>query len=191
MLHKKLNQKGFSAVEGLLILIIILLVGFIGYYVWHTQKTTDKTIDTASNATKSSPAKSSSQQKFLSIKEWGVKLKLNTSNSDAYYTVVPGQDNEVYISSKALDTFGAQHAECSGVNRSVIMSRLKPGDDNVGSPWTDQELAQAGTKVRDYYYVINTGLPCSGDDTNTVNDLANQVQAIRVKLPNDKDVVAS
>lgn len=34
---KKFNQKGFSLVEGLLILFIVLVLGGIGYYVWSRQ----------------------------------------------------------------------------------------------------------------------------------------------------------
>jgi hypothetical protein len=35
------NQKGFSAVEGLLLVIALTLVGFVGYYVWSKNQDTD------------------------------------------------------------------------------------------------------------------------------------------------------
>jgi type II secretory pathway pseudopilin PulG len=47
----KLNQKGFSLVEGLLVIIALALVAFVGFYVWNAQKDTNKTLDTASKAT--------------------------------------------------------------------------------------------------------------------------------------------
>jgi hypothetical protein len=54
----KNNQKGFGAVEGLLILIIVLIVGFIGYYVYSTKQSSDKTLTTNSVKTTPNSAKS-------------------------------------------------------------------------------------------------------------------------------------
>jgi hypothetical protein len=44
---RKINQRGFGAIEGLLIIIALTLIVFVGYYVWHTQKGADKTLDEA------------------------------------------------------------------------------------------------------------------------------------------------
>ncbi len=43
-MHKKniKNQFGFSAVEGLLILVILGMLGFTGWYVWHVKQNTKK-----------------------------------------------------------------------------------------------------------------------------------------------------
>jgi Tfp pilus assembly protein PilE len=43
----KKQQAGFTFVETLLVLIFIAIIGFTGYYVWHSQKNTSKTLDTA------------------------------------------------------------------------------------------------------------------------------------------------
>jgi hypothetical protein len=51
----KNNQKGFGAVEGMLLVIIVLLVGFIGYYVYHTS---NKANSSYNNAASSSSAAS-------------------------------------------------------------------------------------------------------------------------------------
>lgn len=51
----KRGQKGFSTVEGLLVLIIILLIGFIGYYVYHTSKNANATYNSAAQTSASSP----------------------------------------------------------------------------------------------------------------------------------------
>jgi type II secretory pathway pseudopilin PulG len=43
------NQKGFTAVEALLIMIIVAMLGGVGWYVWHSQRTANKNLDDASN----------------------------------------------------------------------------------------------------------------------------------------------
>ncbi len=48
---RKLNQKGFGLIEGLLILIVILLVGFIGYYVYNAQQTSNEDQEIAAKST--------------------------------------------------------------------------------------------------------------------------------------------
>jgi hypothetical protein len=45
----KRGQKGFGAVEGLLILILISILGFTGYYVYHTRNNANSTYDNSSN----------------------------------------------------------------------------------------------------------------------------------------------
>lgn len=50
----KKNQKGFSAVEGILILVIIGVLGFVGWYVRDSKKEVDKTSQ-ASSATSTKP----------------------------------------------------------------------------------------------------------------------------------------
>lgn len=48
------RQNGFSAIEGLLILVIVGILGFTGWYVWRSKNTTDKTLNAASNTSQSS-----------------------------------------------------------------------------------------------------------------------------------------
>lgn len=57
-IHK--DQRGFSVVEGFLVLVIIGLVAFIGWYVWHSKNATDKTLSSANKSSSSAVAKSTS-----------------------------------------------------------------------------------------------------------------------------------
>jgi hypothetical protein len=57
----KNNQKGFSAIEGLLILIIICLIGFSGWYVWNSKQTSDVPNN---NVTKTVSAKQSTPDPY-------------------------------------------------------------------------------------------------------------------------------
>lgn len=56
-MHKlRTQQKGFTLVEGLLIVLIVALLAFAGYYVWHNQKKKkdDKAASTTSQTTNTS-----------------------------------------------------------------------------------------------------------------------------------------
>ena len=52
---KKLSQKGFAVLEGLLILAIIGTIGGVGWFVYSSQKNTNKSLDNISEL----PAESS------------------------------------------------------------------------------------------------------------------------------------
>jgi hypothetical protein len=75
----KNNQKGFGAVEGLLLLIVVLFVGFIGYYVYNTQKKTTDTQNAAASASssdvKSSLSSYSGWQSYTSAYEPSLSFK--------------------------------------------------------------------------------------------------------------------
>jgi hypothetical protein len=92
---KKLNgQKGFTAVAGLLLLVIVGIIGGTGWYVWRAQqsvsessKNTDYTVTTGvAKASESTKPATQSTTSYLVIKEWGVKLPLYNDDSNAYYT---------------------------------------------------------------------------------------------------------
>jgi flagellar basal body-associated protein FliL len=44
---QKLSQKGFSAVEGLLVLIVVLAIAGVGYFVFHAQQKSSDTLNAA------------------------------------------------------------------------------------------------------------------------------------------------
>jgi hypothetical protein len=44
------NQKGFSAVEGMLILVIVGIIGGVGWYVWNSNNKANQSLDNASKA---------------------------------------------------------------------------------------------------------------------------------------------
>jgi prepilin-type N-terminal cleavage/methylation domain-containing protein len=89
----KTDQKGFSVVEVLVVLVILGLLGAVGWLVFDrqknkpapvtstTQKTTDQKEQTGTTDTKTS------QQQFLEVKEWGVKVPLSSEISDLSYEV--------------------------------------------------------------------------------------------------------
>lgn len=59
----KFSQKGFAALEGILILIIIAIIGGTGYYVWHAKDQADETLAETSNSSASPSSKTSAPVK--------------------------------------------------------------------------------------------------------------------------------
>jgi len=59
MPHKiKTDQKGFSLVESLLVIIAVAVVAFVGYYVYHTNQQSQAKLEAANKSTESSNHKS-------------------------------------------------------------------------------------------------------------------------------------
>jgi|GEM_PF-6239605 len=109
----KNNQKGFSLVEGLLLVIALSLIVFVGYYVWHSQKQADTNLTAAANTSdssaKTSAAQSTSQKSandnLFKFKELGVGIVLSSelkglsysadaSNNTQYDVTTPGFTQE-------------------------------------------------------------------------------------------------
>lgn len=100
----KQDEHGFSALEGLLILIIVGLIGFVGWYIWSNRAKPSENATTSQNA----PTASQNQtvQDTLVIKEWGVKLPLNATLKQATYKIAtyePYYKNVAFLSTKAQD----------------------------------------------------------------------------------------
>lgn len=111
------TQQGIALIETLLIVLILVIIGFGGYYVWHTQKENNKVTDDTLKASQSAPAPTSSA-KYLTIKEWGVKLKLDNDSQDAYYTFDDGPTTYqqfININSRDFDKLTAYDgSSCKG-----------------------------------------------------------------------------
>ena len=51
------NQKGFSAVEGFLILVIVTMIGGVGWYVWKSNQDAKKGLENISQLNVKTPKK--------------------------------------------------------------------------------------------------------------------------------------
>lgn len=60
MIIQKQNQKGFTAVEALIIIVIIAVIGITGYYVWHKDRDKSSATTTSSSSIAKSQQSSSS-----------------------------------------------------------------------------------------------------------------------------------
>lgn len=89
----KSNQKGFGAVEALLILVIVGLIGFTGWFVINSQKETSKTIDQTNKSAlvnNQKPAPKTTREYcapleklcFNQPKDWTVSYKTDSVDAD-------------------------------------------------------------------------------------------------------------
>lgn len=150
----KKTQSGFALVESLLIILILVIIGFGGYYVWHSQKQTNKTLDTAATTSQkaaSAAASNTSSQKYLTIKEWGVKVPLTDADSDAYYLIKSDLPNVAYLS---LEKY--KNTECSADNTTLAayFRFTKDETDPLGGQTYFSERPDS-VKIGSYYYSVN------------------------------------
>jgi len=82
------NQKGFTAVEGLLIVLILVVIGAVGYMVYHNDHKTKTVTTTNTSANKpATTAKTSATmttqptQKYITISAWGVRVPYSGSDT--------------------------------------------------------------------------------------------------------------
>lgn len=173
---KKNNQRGFSAVEGLLVVVIIGLIGFVGWYLWHSRPVKTKTTITNTSSTKNTasntPSKSTTKPAadvnagYLVIKEWGVKIKLRDSDKvtytyDATQKDKQGEGDGIIDSMIDLEVKSKYYLnkEC---NPAVGYTRY--------SKVTDSFFVERATKIGNYYY-MSSGSPfnCENDSDNALN----------------------
>lgn len=108
------NQKGFTAVEGILAVILVAAIGFVGYFAYkHHTKKTSTTASTQQSSKTSSPVSTTSPAatpapKYLVVKEAGIKFQLSSAISDAYYydNSQDSSGKSVSFSTHSLDNLG-------------------------------------------------------------------------------------
>jgi len=137
----KKNEKGFSAIEGLLIVVIVGIIGFVGWYVWQAKSKNNKAAtDTSQVETQTSKEETTTQQiteqnqipegwveyknesigfAFAYPKEWG-----KASTEDAYdkrknigFVTDSGQGGEYVI---RLHNKNAAHSDTSSPTLNIV-----------------------------------------------------------------------
>lgn len=114
------NQKGFSVVEILIVIVVVGLLGTVGWLVYDRQKgktdnqQTSKTTTTPAKAAQATETPNQPQVSYLTVKEWGVKIpQTPTGNVISYQISAYDKNTADFVSSeqKALGgscgTFGS------------------------------------------------------------------------------------
>jgi uncharacterized protein (UPF0333 family) len=173
----KKNQKGFGAVEFLLLLMLVVMVSFAGWYVWNSNKKADTSLTSADKSSNTTAVAPIAAKKYLVIKEKGIKIELTDQIKDTYYKV--SNQGYIYLSlhrydnMKGFESCAAEGGESgSGL---AALSSAKVGDDNRGEPYTLADLNNAidgrGAKIGDtYYWLESPNAPCWDPDAIPESD---------------------
>src|SRR6266699_968134 len=96
------KQSGFSAIEVLFVVLVVVALAVIGFVVYQRHKSisTKSTATTNAAQTTTRPAQTATQ--YLTIKEWGVRLKLNSDTASLYYYIKPNLPDVAYLSLKTI-----------------------------------------------------------------------------------------
>lgn len=161
----RIKEKGFAAVEGLLIFVAVASIVGVGIYVSRTNK--EPAADSVSVSTPqpeenaSQPAQS--QKKYLEIEEHGVKFELNGDIADAYYS--RSKEGYIYFSTHYFDNLeGFEYCkadpdkELGGLGLFALIDARVGEDNGFGDVWTEESLKSANAvKVDDTYYFFMKG----------------------------------
>lgn len=175
------NQKGFSAVEIVLVVAVVGLIGVVGWLVFsrrdnsvaNSEKTSNSSVVQTANKTQAKSenapqekvaANAQDQRKFLVVKEWGVKFETSDMAQDVSYEFAPGANNMILLTTPRLAELAKATPVCANADKSIGIARAQIGDDHFGSPWTESELAAVGTKIGQYYYYSDGGKSCFGQE---------------------------
>jgi hypothetical protein len=185
----KLNNKGFSALEGLLVFIVIALLAGVGWYVWDQNKKEDAKSST-SNITSFAECKAAGnpiaesypeqcsaggktytnpdqkveepqKKTYLEVPELGVKIKLTAEIEGLYYDHEKENPTAAYLSIESL-----RGTDCSAEDTSpsalvkVSESETKPGAFYARVP-------SIGKKIGSHYYFFEGSQSACQQDVNS------------------------
>jgi hypothetical protein len=174
-------QEGFSAVEGLLIVVILGMLGGVGYYVWHSQQQVDKAYSQTANSSVVPKSKTSAKlnpidnTKYFVIKEWGIRAKY-TGNLTLTYAL-PVNSSYAVFSSTQLSK--AANGGCKDFGGRI--NRLKTGEayetDPRGMPVEqlvkDPNASFTYKNIGNYYYLFIHDQSLCSDISDTNSPAAN------------------
>jgi hypothetical protein len=162
MKKPKNNQSGFGAAKLILIVVVVALLVGLGYMFYKNQKkVTPVAITTKTNTTPvTSPTKT--EQKYLVVTEWGIKVPVTDPISDAYYMVskssqdASGQPNTVWLGLRSLDSGCPAAAASTGGTALAGILRVTPTETEPVSGASYKHLYPDGTTVGSYYYAYQS-----------------------------------
>lgn len=182
------NQLGFSPVEIILIIAVVGLLGLAGWLFYDRQNNT-KSESTLSQSTQSSADETnnensseintSSQEdpRYLSIEEWGIKLKLSNATADAYYQTGEVNSGTVFLSVESL-----RDTDCNANNGAGggFLIRFKEGAFNSETKRAYTSEYPTAIKIDTYYY--GYGINPAYETCSTNISVQKKADTIRAKF---------
>jgi len=184
MQKQQLNSKGFGLIAVIIVIAVLVVLGGAGVYVYQrnhtansaanakvTNHTTAKTDGSSGN--KSNPS-TGSQQTYLTIREWGVKLPLSDTIKGAYYVAsnsskdASGQPDTMWLGLTSLNSKGCD-ATLANQGQSTQLGallRVSPTATDPVSGTSYTQLYPNGITIGNYYYAYKSwtkGKACASE----------------------------
>jgi type II secretory pathway pseudopilin PulG len=165
-MRQREHQSGFGTVEVLLVVLVVAILAVGGFVVYqrHNNTSTKTNAATSTSQTNTQQSNTTSTQSqppsYLTIKEWGVKIPLSSSISDAYYVIPQGISNDADGKPSAIN-FGlaSLNSSCGTVtggptdyNSLGSIVRALPTDTDPVSGKLYTQLDPNGVTIAGYYY---------------------------------------
>lgn len=188
----KTNQKGFNIVEGLLLLVIIAALAGVSWFVYQAKNKTNNTFNKTTQGQGDVQKVQNNQKvvtsagdnaytrintslqanppilidKYLTVKEWGVKIQLSTYTKDATYVI---RDGYVYFIVASADK---RCDEQAGMTRITDYN-------NTDEEWrkNSNELDKVAVKIDNTYYLVEGSQAACPTDKEDIQLKAAQVHA--------------
>ena len=183
----KNKNKGFSTVEVLLLLVAVGIIGFTYWSVIQAKNKASQSFDAASSTTQNSISlgkKLSAQNSssalntlasphFLSIKEWGVRIKLDSNTRSLYYVIKPTNPDAAYFSLKLIRNIAPK---CAAENFSLAaIGRLTEAQQQDAITHVSNMILAGTRHIGNYWYSIEPShAPCT-DNTNEDAAISNKL----------------
>ena len=189
-MKNKLNQKGFGAIEAVIILVILIAIGAAGYLVYKDHHKTATAPATSTSTSSNSASTTTTKNGTLYVKEWGQSFKYDDSKATLSYVMADSLGDTIAITSTE---YMAANTSCNGAlntdNTPANIARGKPGDPE-SSTQTWQQALDAGTtkggSIGGYVYLWTAGSGCAFDSNGVQHGADSSTLAKNVQ-----DAVAS
>ena len=153
---KKLCQKGFGAVEGVLILVIVGIIGGAGFYVYKSKQETNKSQDNANkssqeistNESSETPAEQPPAEKFYEVRELGVKFKMSAEMEGMYHHLSVDSQKVVKFSYESF-----KGTDCAADQTFPVSLHKMTEADMAGYPGGKDIMMPKSKKIGDHYYI--------------------------------------
>ncbi len=179
---KKINSKGFSAIEGLLILVIIGLIGFVGWYVLHSKNTANKTYNqAASNTTATKPTVKTNTNSTVDTKDWVAftSTKFNYSFKHPKDIEVISYDDTPVGAEAPADGFSVSRNGRSTLNFQLSLIFSPTSNDAIESDYAKELFKSGGLKE---VTSANRNITIKSDKLNpyTHDNIVGQLTSIKI-----------
>jgi hypothetical protein len=176
----RLNQKGFSALEGLLIFIVIALLAGIGWYVWDQNKKEEQK-QSAAPTTQNVEEQPAETLEPMVIKELGITIKPSSALKGLTYTIQKFDDGEALMFKTTeyttkIKACNPDEPEQAGKDASFMSATRQVGT----AP--EETTIETGDTIKQFdgFWVsagYPNGIPCAdGKGSEAVNALEKKLQ---------------